>query len=60
MKITNCVCGHDRRDHRTVLGVTRFGACKVCLCEAYRKPAAAAPKAVLVSDESLAARNENQ
>jgi hypothetical protein len=57
MKISHCVCGHDKRDHRATLGVTRYGACKVCLCDAYVKPAAIAlppPETVGVSDQSSA------
>jgi hypothetical protein len=56
MKTTDCVCGHEKRDHCAGLGLTRYGACKVCLCDAYQKPAPiAAPEPALVSDESLAA-----
>lgn len=42
MKTSQCVCGHDKREHRSALGVTRYGACKVCLCDAYLKPAVVA------------------
>ena len=44
MKMTNCVCGHEKRDHKATLTGGRFGACKVCLCDAYSKPAALAPE----------------
>jgi hypothetical protein len=60
MKTTNCVCGHEKRDHCAGLGLIRYGACKVCLCDAYAKPAPiAAPEPALVRDESLAGAGRN-
>ncbi len=43
MKPSDCVCGHEKRDHRAALSGMRYGACKVCLCDAYTKPAVLAP-----------------
>ena len=43
MKTSDCVCGHEKRDHRAALTGTRYGACKVCLCDAFLKPGVLAP-----------------
>lgn len=53
MKTSDCVCGHEKRDHRAALTGTRYGACKVCLCDAFLKPAVLAPpKPVPAGDQS--------
>ena len=43
MKTSDCMCGHEKRDHRAVFGGRRHGACKICLCDAYVKSAVVAP-----------------
>jgi hypothetical protein len=39
---SNCVCGHDKRDHRRTAygsgGSSRCGECKICLCKGYSRP----------------------
>jgi len=37
MRTDDCKCGHEKQDHRTTLGATRHGACKICLCNEYVK-----------------------
>lgn len=55
MKTSDCVCGHEKRDHRAALGMMRYGACKVCLCDAYLKPAVIAlPRSEIIPTSSQA------
>ena len=55
MSTAICQCGHEKRDHQRQLANTRSGACKVCLCDLYLKPAAAPPRRKEpVADELLA------
>ena len=42
MNAAPCICGHEKRDHRALLASTRYGACRVCLCDEYVKPKALA------------------
>ncbi len=40
MRFSNCECGHDKGDHRPARkGFGASGECRVCLCDAFRKPA---------------------
>ena len=39
MNQPSCKCGHEKRDHQRFLGATRYGACKICLCNQFAKPA---------------------
>jgi len=40
MRRSSCECGHEREDHRPPRrGFGVFGECRICLCEAFRKPA---------------------
>ena len=57
MKSSDCVCGHEKRDHRAALSGSRYGACKVCLCDAFLKPGVVAvpPKPVLPGSKSRVA-----
>ena len=38
MSKPSCQCGHEKRDHQRLLAATRYGACKVCLCNEFVKP----------------------
>ncbi|HLH08602.1 MAG TPA: hypothetical protein VKW78_15295 [Terriglobales bacterium] len=47
MARATCECGHEKRDHRPPqLGMFGYGECKICLCEAYSKPAKAATEGI--------------
>ncbi len=43
-----CECGHEKRDHRRpLMGSQEYGACKVCLCNQYKKVVKAAAATVV-------------
>lgn len=49
MNKPSCKCGHEKRDHQRSLAATRYGACKICLCNEYAKPATPAASDPAVS-----------
>jgi hypothetical protein len=36
MAIANCMCGHEKRDHRPQRSGMPYGACRICLCNLYQ------------------------